>query len=665
MSVGLFWEDVPKPLSSRRSKEVREMPPIPSSSWRPPEFPNLSAAKVIGLDTETKDLELNSAGPGWGRNAGHVVGVSLSVADGSSWYFPMRHETQPEMNMDPDQVIRYCQHVLSDTRPKVGANLIYDIGWLRHEGVHVNGMLYDVQFAEALLNSETPSVSLESLASRYLGLGKASEALYEWLALWLGGKPDARQRASLWRAPPSLVGPYAESDAALPIKILEAQWPLLERRGAVNLFHIECRLIPLLVAMRMKGAPVDVNVAEQTYEELGVDLHSIGQRLHDAVGFDVNPNAGESIRTAFDHLGIPVPMVLDKKTGESKSSFAAGLLEKIDHPLCDLILEYRRTAKVRDTFIKSYIIDKNVNGRVHCTFHPLKTDSNGARSGRFASSDPNLQNIPIRTEIGKRVRRAFAATHGRQWAKWDFSQIEYRMLAHHAVGPGSDELRASYNNDPSTDYHDLLSERVKMLTGLIIARAGIKGINFGLIYGMQQPRLIRNLGLSKTAGADLFVKYHAAAPFAKATMDAAADEVRDLGYVETILGRRSDFESWSSTSYDPKKTALSYEAACSKWGSQGIERAMLHKALNRKLQGGAADAMKKAMVDAWEAGLFEDDACGIPLLTVHDELDFEVDDNCEGAHWTEFKRVMENAIPSIRVPIRIDLSIGASWGDAD
>jgi DNA polymerase-1 len=577
----------------------------------------------------------------------------------------MRHETQPEMNMDPDQVLRYCQHVLGDNRPKVGTNLIYDIGWLRHENVHVGGMLYDVQFAEALLNSETPSVCLESLASRYLGLGKASEALYEWLALWLGGKPNDRQRAHVWRAPPSLVGPYAESDAALPIKILEAQWPQLERRGVLNLFHIESRLIPLLVAMRMKGAPVDVDVAEQTYEELGGELIRIGRVLRDIVGFDVNPNAGESIKVAFNHLSIPVPMVVNKKTGDESASFAAGLLEKIDHPLCEAILEYRRTAKVRDTFIKSYIIDKNVNGRIHCTFHPLKGDKNGARSGRFASSDPNLQNIPSRTEMGKRVRRAFASRDGRKWAKWDFSQIEYRMLAHHAVGPGSDELRLSYNADPNTDYHALTTELIRLQTGVVLPRTNTKSINFGLIYGMQEPKLIHNLGLSKADGKALFIKYHEAAPFTKATMDAAADEVRALGYVETILGRRSDFDSWSSKTYDPKRTALSHDAACAKWGSSNIERAMLHKALNRKLQGGAADAMKKAMVDAYEAGLFADDACGIPLLTVHDELDFEVDDNCQGEHWTEFKRVMENAIPSLRVPVRMDLSIGDNWGDAD
>lgn len=663
--MGLFWEDVARHPKTSRSAVQREMPPIPASSWRAPEFPNLAAAKVIGLDTETKDLELTSSGPGWGRNAGHVIGVSLAVADGTSWYFPMRHETQPETNMDPCQVLRYCQHVLADSRPKIGANLIYDVGWLRHEGVKVGGMLYDVQFAEALLNSETPDVSLDSLASRYLCVGKATAGVYEWLAAWLGGKPDGRQRANLWRAPPSLVGPYAEADAALPIKILEAQWARLSNRGVLDLFHLECRLIPLLVEMRMKGAPVDVGMADQIYEELGGDLISIGAELRAIAGFDVNPNAGESIHSAFVHLGIPVPQVVDKKNGGTKVSFAAPLLEKIEHPLCDKILEYRQTAKVRDTFIKSYIIDKNVNGRVHCTFHPLRNDNNGARSGRLSSSDPNLQNIPSRTEIGKRVRRAFASCDGRKWAKWDFSQIEYRMLAHHAVGPGSEELRLSYNSDPDTDYHDLTIELVRNLTGLILPRKSIKGINFGLIYGMQEPKLVANLGLSKAEGKALFIKYHAAAPFAKSTMDAAADEVREFGYVETILGRRSDFDSWSSKTYDPKRTALSHDAACAKWGSFNIERAMLHKALNRKLQGGAADAMKKAMVDAYEAGLFADDACGIPLLTVHDELDFEVDDSCVGEHWTEFKRVMEHAIPSMRVPVRMDLSIGDNWGDAD
>lgn len=677
-AIGLFWEDLPpvKAGGKRGPRERGPMPIIPATGWRPPsEFPNLSAAKVIGFDVESYDPELTSAGPGWGRGKSHLIGASLSVQDGTSWYFPFAHGFEngkqvlpPEeaaMNMDYHQVMAFLRHSLRDNRPKVGANLIYDVGALMAEGVQVGGRLYDVQFAEALLNSEVPKVDLDSLGERYLGRGKETSILYDWLASWCGGKAGERQRANLYLSPPSLAGPYAEGDSSLPIRILEHQWPLMKERGVLDLFDLECRLIPLLVRMRMKGAPVDVDYAERFFDELTEDLKKPAAVLRDLTGREVNPNAGESIKSAFVKLGIPVPMKVNKK-GEEKMSFAAPLLEEIKHPLVDAILEYRRIEKIKNTFVKGYILDKNVNGLVHCSFHPLKGADGGARSGRFSSSDPNLQNIPVRTAIGKRVRRAFVARAGRRWRKWDYSQIEYRMLAHHAVGEGSDELRAIYNADPDTDYHDVTIELIRKLTGIELDRRPAKNINFGLIYGMSEAKLAGDLGLSGPKGKELFRNYHTAAPFARATMEEAANEIHRTGHVTTILGRKSDFSKWGKKGFgDEARMALDYEEACRKWGPYNIERAHIHKGLNRKLQGGAADVMKKAMVDAYEAGLFEEDACGMPSLTVHDELDFEDATDPDDKVWDEFVRVMESSMPQLRVPVRIDGSVGANWGDAD
>lgn len=664
-SLGLFWEDLPKVRSRNTGDRPRRpMPNIPHTGWRPPsEFPNLSAARVIALDTETKDPGLRASGPGWGRGSGHLIGVSLAVEGGASWYFPMRHESQTEFNLDPEQVLRYLRHTLQDSRPKVGANLVYDVGWLLQEGVEVGGRLYDVQFAEALLDSEAPSVDLDSLAHKYLQRGKETNILYDWLAMWLGGAATERQRQNLWLSPPSLAGPYAEADAALPLTILERQWPRLVARGVADLFDIECRLIPLLVRMRMKGAPVNVSKAEEVYEKLGAELQVVEQRLSAVAGRPVNPNARDSMLSAFRHLGLEPPVKVDPKTKQQKVSFDAPRLETIEHPIAELLLEYRRITKVRDVFIKSYILDKNVNGRIHCSFHPLRNNESGARSGRFSSSDPNLQNIPVRTDIGKMVRDCFEASG--IWKKADYSQIEYRMLAHHAVGEGSEELRAIYNSDPDIDYHELTTQLVFRLTGIKLPRRNIKNINFGLIYGMAEPKLATMLGLSLQEGKSLFADYHAAAPYARATMDAASLEVHSKGYVETILGRKSDFNRWGPKRYSPGEADRSYEAAVDRWGVYNIERSRTHKALNRKLQGGAADIMKKAMVLSYEAGLFTEDACGIPLLTVHDELDFDDLNDPNGPWWGEFKRVMEQATPDMRVPVLMDISSGPSWGRAD
>lgn len=674
---GLLWHDLPKVKGkgSRGPKQRGAMPPIPETGWTPPtEFPNLSAAKIIGFDVETYDPEIKKAGPGWGRGKGHLIGASVAVEDGSSWYFPFGHGFEdgkqvlpPEhaaMNMNRDHVLSFLQHTLGDTRPKAGANLIYDVGWLMHEGVTVNGPLYDVQFAEALLNSETPRVDLDSLGETHLGMGKTTSQLYQWLADWLGGKPNEKQRAGMYLTPPSLAGPYGEADAALPIQILTQQWPQLVNRGVMDLFDIECRLIPLLVRMRLKGAPVDLNRAEQLYDELGEALGTVENRLKQIAGVEVNPNARDSMVAAFTKLGLDIPQKFDVKEKKAKISFDAERLEGVNHPLAEAILEHRQTSKVRNTFIKSYIIDKNVNSRVYCSFHPLKNDGGGARSGRFSSSDPNLQNIPVRSDIGKKVRTAFVAT-GNRWRKADYSQIEYRMLAHHAVGEGADALRSAYNENPKLDYHDKTIDLVEQLTGVRMERRPAKTINFGLIYGMGEGTLAARLKLQKAASKQLFSNYHAAAPYAGATMDDAAQEVHRTGYVTTVLGRKSDFTRYGPKKYSPGVSDMPYEAACRKWGPYNIERSRTHKALNRKLQGGAADVMKKAMVEAYEAGLFDESACGIPLLTVHDELDFDDYTDPEADCWNEFTYVMENCMPQMRVPVIIDMSTGANWGVAD
>lgn len=677
-SVGLFWEDLPPVRESgpRGPRQRGPIPPIPETGWEAPsEFPNLTAAKVIGFDTETWDPELKDSGPGWARGRGHLIGVSLSVQDGTSWYFPIRHgiengkqilpEGEATKNMDPAKVLRFLDHTLSDNRPKVGANLIYDLGWLMQEGVRVGGWLYDVQFAEALLDSETPDVTLDSLGEKYLGVGKETSVLYDWLARWLGGRPNDRQRANLFLSPPSLAGPYAEADASMPIRILERQWPLLEQRGALEVFHMECGLIPLLVKMRFKGANVDLDYAERLYAELEQDLEEPRQIMKTLVGKEVNPNARESIIQAFKAVGLELPTKIDKKSGEEKITTEKSALEGIDHPLAKAILDYRAIEKVKNTFVKGYILDKNVDGKIYCSFHPLKGEGGGTRSGRLASSLPNLQNIPVRTEIGKKVRKAFIASKGGRWRKWDYSQIEYRMLAHYATGPGAEELRQIYRNDPNTDYHEVTIALVKRLTGIELERRPAKNINFGLIYGMSEAKLARDLGLTPQAGKELFTNYHAAAPFARETMKQAAAEVEQYGYVSTILGRRSDFPLWGKRGFGEDRSAYPFEVASRKWGRFNIERAFTHKALNRRLQGSAADMMKKAMLSAYQAGLFEEDACGMPSLTVHDELDFDDTTDPDNPAWVEFKRLMEKAIPQMKVPVIIDGSVGPNWGEAD
>ena len=653
-SLGLFWEDLPQ--KAGRGNVVRPMPDIPETGWRPPaEFPNLAAAPAIALDVETWDPELKESGPGWARGVGHIVGVSIAVPGWRGWYFPIRHEVEPEMNLDPSKVLGWLKSVLGDRRPKVGANLLYDIGWLRQEGVRVGGPWYDIQNAEALLNSESPSVALDSLAQAYLGQGKETSLLYQWCADFYGGNPTERQRANIYRSPSRLAGPYAEADATLPLEIIARQWPVLEERGLLPIFDLETRLMPPLLEMRFKGVQVDVNLAEQRRDEFAAIIEDSEEKMKYIAGIKVNPAANATIKEAFDKLGLHY-----HTTAAGNASFGADFLEGVDHPLAAEILRWRRASKLKGTFIESYILEKQVNGRLHCQFHQLRGDENGTRSGRLSSSGPNLQNIPVRTAEGKMIRSMFVSDV--RWRKYDYSQIEYRLLAHHAVGQGADDIRHRYNSDPNIDYHEATQQMIKDMASLELERRSTKTVNFGLIYGMSQRELARRLGLDSGEGAELFRAYHKAVPFAKATAQACSATAERDGYITTLLGRRSEFPLWVPADYRAAQNAkaLPFEEALLKYGK--LSRAFTHKALNRRLQGGAADIMKAAIVRLYEDGVFDD--TGIPALTVHDELDFEDEGPEDSPAWDELRHVMQTCV-GCRVPILVDGGIGKSWADAD
>lgn len=651
-SIGMFWEDVA--TGGRGAKAIRAMPPIPETGWEPPRyFPDLSRVSVISIDCETKDTELLEHGPGWARGKGHIVGVSVGASGGGRWYFPIRHEVEPEHNWPPEMVLNWLRDTLANpAQPKVGANLMYDIGLLRHEGVNVLGELVDVQYAEALLD-ERAEVALEVLAQKYLGEGKESSLLYRWCADFYGGKPNSAQRANIYRSPPRLVGPYAESDADLPLRVAVAMYPHLVREGMLELLRMECGLIPMLVDMRFAGVSVDIPKAELLRETLAEREKIEEGKLQSLVGFQVDINSADNLAKVFDKVGLSYA-----KTAKGRPSFTKDFLKSLQHPVADHIREIRKLSKLRGTFVESYILNSHVNGRVFGQFHPLRSDEGGTRSGRFSSSTPNLQNLPSRDdELAPLVRGLFMPDPGhQQWRKYDYSQIEYRFLAHFAVGPMADEIRAIFNADPNTDYHEMTRELVHRQTGQLLNRKQIKNINFGLIYGMGVDKLAGGLGLSPKAGKALFAAYHKGAPFAKATMEACSEEARDTGVIKTILGRKSRFDLWEPQSWGSEGIALPYEKAIMQYGQ--IRRAYTHKALNRRLQGSAADMMKKAMWLCYKDGIFGE--TGIPRLTVHDELDFS-DPGGKDAAFREMKNVLEQAMP-LRIPIRADCDVGADWG---
>lgn len=661
-SIGLFWEDVP--TGRKGEGRARVMPPIPETGWVTPresELPDLSRCKAICVDTETYDPFLLTEGPGWARGKGHIVGISIAVPEGGSWYFPIRHEVNSHENMDPEKVLAWLSETLSNPdQPKIGANLTYDVGWLMHEGVNVKGMLYDVQFAEAILREDS-RLSLEVLGNHYLGEGKETDFLYQWCAQFYGGKPNSKQRANIYRSPPSLVGPYAISDVDLPLRIIAKQWPLLHKENLFHLFEMECKLIYLMIAMRFAGVTVDIPKAEELTHTLESKIITTSKQIRDLVGFEVNVNAPDSLARAFNKLSIPTV-----KSASGKASFIKDWLENHEHPLAQMIVDERKLRKLKGTFIESYILNSHVDGKVYGNFHQLNGEDGGTRSGRFSSSYPNLQNIPSRDEeLAPLIRSMFIPDEGHKyWRKYDYSQVEYRFMVHYAVGEGSDEIRARFQANPDIDYHDIALELVAPVAGWDISTAAgmktwrkpVKTVNFGLIYGMGAKVLAIRLGITVKEAKNLMKTYFEAVKFARPTMDAAMREAQDTGIITTMLGRKSRFDLWEPDSMTDYGKALPLEQATLYY--RKIRRAYTHKALNRRLQGSSADYIKLAMLKCWEDGIF--DETGVPRLTVHDELDFS-DMGGKGEAFEEMRQVMENAYP-LQVPMRVDCDIGMNWG---
>lgn len=683
----MFFDE---PLVNRKDARIRQPPKVPETGWKPlqpHEWPNLTGARYISYDTETKDLGLIDRGPGWARGDAHIVGISMCAEANNGeriqFYLPMRHEFDTTENLDPQNVLRYTHHCLSQPCDKIGANLTYDNGNLQSEGVTINGRLFDVQFAEALLDNEA-EVALEELAHKYLHAGKITTELYDWIAQAYPNTPPKYRRRDIYRSPARLVGPYAEADASLPLDVWKQQERSIHAQDLGYVFRLECDLIPMMLAMRRRGVRVDLDYAQRLYYELLNETPLLFKKVKDQFGYTLPSTSSNDLGKFFEHVGITVP-----RTEEGNYSVRKEWLAGLEHPAGEIANTIREHEKICGTFIKSYMLEQNTNGFLFPQFHQLHGDTNGTKVGRFASSNPNLQNIPSRTKLGKRVRQAFVPDVGAHcWRKFDYSQVHYRLLAHLAVdkGDGSAEaLRQRYINDPKTDYHMDVYRNVAPLLGwnvdyqmiadangkedwneeIKIKRRPIKNVNFGLLYGQSSKSLAYKAGFTAKQAEDFFAAYHAGAPYVSATMEEIGKEVQAFGYVTTIAGRRIRFHQWEpiKKNWDEPETPLLYEQAIRKWGA-GIKRAFEYRGVNYKLQGSEPDLMKSGMRTLWNSGVFSE--IGVPSITVHDELDWSVWDNSARSRecYDFVQQTMQNSW-KLRIPVFVDESNGPSWGKAD
>ena len=618
---------------------------LPKSDWTPPsDLPDLSSAKVIGLDVETYDPNLLTNGPGGVRNDGKLVGISVATDNGFKGYFPFAHEGGD--NLDSIAVLRWARHVLGGDQDKVGANLLYDLEWLRQAGVDVKGNLRDIQIAEPLIDEERDGgYSLSNLAKYYLKVDKNEDLLRD-AARSFGIDP----KGGLWKLPARFVGPYAEADAQLPLEIWKKQKDKLTSSGLWDIFVLESELLRVILDMRFKGVRIDTDKAEQLNDACLSKEAELLTDLRKECGIVVEPWSAEMLSKAFDNLGVWYP-----KTQKGNASFTSDWLNNHEHSFAKKVAEWRKTNKMRRDFIEGICLKQQYNGRVHAQFHALRKDSDGTRTGRFSSSTPNLQQIPARDEYwGPLIRSLFLPDEGGQWACLDYSQQEPRVLLHYAylLGlKGSKDAVQLYKDDHDTDFHQVVAD----MAG--IKRKQAKTINLGMFYGMGVYKLSQELGLEQIDAKPIFEQYHERVPFVRQLAHQCTRSANNKGYVKTLLGRHRHFNMFepadSRNTWPNRETPLNFEAASEVWKDRPIRRSFTHKALNALIQGSSADMIKKAMLLLWKEG-------HVPHITVHDELDFTVQK--DGVQPDVLREIMENCV-ELEVPLKVDVETGPNWGE--
>ncbi len=535
-------------------------------------------------------------------------------------------------------VLRWLKRTLSEHRaPLVFHNALYDVGWLKREGIDISCQIYDTMFAAPLLDEHRHGYSLNALGKDYCAAEKDETLLEQAAHAW-----GVNAKSGLYRLPSKYVGPYAEQDAVLTLQLWKVLYPQIQEEGLTKIFELECDLIPLLIEMRWKGVRIDVDKAEQVGEELSKKEQQILVEFRRKFGTSIELWANASIQKAFDENGIWYP-----KTEKGMASFQAPWLEAHEHELPKMIVRARKLNKARTTFIDKMILEHSVDGRIHAEAHPLRNDGGGTVSGRFSYTNPNLQQVPARDpELGKLIRSLFIPEDGATWGIFDYSQQEPRLTVHYANElklEGASEAVRAYSED-GADFHQIVADMAN------IPRKQAKNINLGLTYGMGRKKLLKELGVEEVEAAELLEQYHNKVPFIRSLQDHCARVANERGYIKTLGGRQCRFEYWEPSFGEG--TPMLRTEALDRYG-ENLRRSYTYKALNRLIQGSAADMTKLAMRDLWREGY-------VPHLQIHDELDYSVASDKESEM---IINCMAECV-KLSVPLVVDAEYGETWGDA-
>ena len=582
----------------------------------------LAEARVISFDTETTSTDQMRA---------DLVGISLAVDEGHGFYIPVGHRSDLGTQLPVEVVLDALHGPLTNREiPKIGHNLKYDFVLLARYGLRVFPLAFDTMIAEWLTNPASHNLGLKNLA--WVRLDFKMTEIEELI-----GKGKNQRLMSDVPVPEAAA--YAAADAVAVLRLMPVLQAELESKHSTHLLkELEMPLVSVLADMEMAGISLDAAFLSQMSVELSQRMNELETKVFEAVGETFNINSTQQLSEAlFTRLKLDPPD-RTKRTASGHYSTSADVLEVLSgkHRAVDWVLEYRELAKLRSTYVDALPLQINpVTGRVHTSYNQT-----GSVTGRLASSDPNLQNIPIRTEIGRQVRQAFVAGTGCQLLSVDYSQVELRIAAH--MSDDEAMLAAFLNNQ---DIHTATAAAILNIPLDLVTkdqRRHAKAINFGLIYGMSPFGLTRTTDLTLAEAEDFVEAYFKRFPGIKYYLDRVRIQAAADGYVETLLGRRRYFPGLKTQQ------------------NQNIRNREEREAINAPIQGTAADIMKLAMIRVQQA-LKESGLAARMLLQVHDELVLECPAEELAAAARLVQEVMESAYP-LKVPLQTEARNGSNWG---
>jgi DNA polymerase-1 len=583
----------------------------------------LQAAPLFAFDTETTSLDYMEA---------RVVGVSFAIEPGKAAYVPFGHDyLGAPTQLTEQQVLGKLKPLLEDpARLKVGQNLKYDRNVLQNHGIDLQGIAFDTMLESYVLNSTASRHDMDSLASKYLGVETIS---FEDIA-GKGAKQLTFNQIELEQA-----APYAAEDADITLRLHQTLWGELSKQPTLaKVFtEIELPLLPVLARMELLGTTIDPKLLHQQSQEIEVRLAELEREAHELAGQEFNLSSPKQLgEILFVKLGLPILKKTPKGAPSTAEEVLTELAETYDLPR--LLMEHRGLAKLKSTYTdKLPLMIKPQTGRVHTSYHQAV-----AATGRLSSTDPNLQNIPVRNEQGRRIRQAFIPSAGYKLVAADYSQIELRIMAHLSGDQGLLTAFAEGKDIHKATAAEVFGVALEAVTTDM--RRSAKAINFGLIYGMSAFGLAKQLGIGRAEAQKYMDLYFERYPGVLEYMERTRQQAEAQGYVETLFGRRLYLPDIKSR-------------------NAGLRKAAERAAINAPMQGTAADIIKRAMiaVDGWIRGIT--DGSIHMLMQVHDELVFEIREEKLEEYIALIKEKM-SAAAELHVPLVVEAGTGDNWDQA-